>query len=406
MKLSLRLIAFLIAGITLVTFVVARNEVRSEKRGLRADLERRAEILAESLQEIVEPAVETGSRNQLRHIVERFGNREGLAGVVVYDTRGNVLAESSTLVSRFDPLPIPAALVKAPDDGLSEFVKLSGKDMHVYFLPLRSKGSTAGFIAVFHDASYIEAQSLRIWRETLWHVIAQVLLIVLITALIIRWTIIAPISRTAEWMKGLRAGRSASAPRDAQRRFPRAVFGGGSESCAKPCGGARSGGGRGTAARNGRIDVDPGAFAGEHSEQDAAKSAVCGVESRTLHARESRQGNRDDCPGKRTGDGAGANSARVRREVDRGRVRRRRPRNGGRTRPPSRSSRQAGVHAEAGLADERRRRGLLLWVFKRRPMAIVPHRAHATGFSRFRLAVLPGRKPQIRRRRAGRDGGG
>ena len=49
MRLSLRLILFLVVGITLVTFLVARNQVRGEKRGLRADLERRAGILAESL---------------------------------------------------------------------------------------------------------------------------------------------------------------------------------------------------------------------------------------------------------------------------------------------------------------------------------------------------------------------
>jgi hypothetical protein len=60
MKLSLRLIPILAIAITLVTFVVARNQVRSEKRGLRADLERRAEILAESLQETVEPVLQRG----------------------------------------------------------------------------------------------------------------------------------------------------------------------------------------------------------------------------------------------------------------------------------------------------------------------------------------------------------
>ena len=40
-KLSLRLIPILAVAITLVTFVVARNQVRTEKRGLQADLERR-----------------------------------------------------------------------------------------------------------------------------------------------------------------------------------------------------------------------------------------------------------------------------------------------------------------------------------------------------------------------------
>ncbi len=207
MKLSLRLILVLVVSVTLVTFVVARNQVRSEKRGLRADLERRSEILAESLQEIVEPALESGSHNQLRHIVERFGNRERLAGVVVYDAKGGVLAESSSLITRFDPLPVPLEEVKSHEEGVSQFIDLRGKYLHVFYLPLHRKGAVDGLLAIYHDASYVQAQSARIWRDTLWHVIAQVLLIVLITVLIVRWTIIAPISRTAEWMKQVRVGR-------------------------------------------------------------------------------------------------------------------------------------------------------------------------------------------------------
>ncbi len=107
MKLSIRLILFLVASITIVTFIVSKGEVRSEKRGLRADLVRRAEVLSESLQEIVEPALEKGSRDQLRRIVERFSNREQLAGVVVYNKNGEVLAESTNLRRRFDPPPVP-----------------------------------------------------------------------------------------------------------------------------------------------------------------------------------------------------------------------------------------------------------------------------------------------------------
>jgi alpha,alpha-trehalose-phosphate synthase [UDP-forming] len=211
-KLSLRLILLLVAGITLVTFLVARYQVRSEKRGLRADLERRAGILAESLQEIVEPALERGSRDQLRRVVERFGNRERLAGVVVYDAGGEVLAESSNLTTQFDPPPVPLDRVKNDPQGVDEFLTLGGKPMNVYYLPLHNRSGMDGVLGIFHDASYIEAQSDRIWIETLWHVIAQVLLIVLNTVLIIRWTIILPISRTAQWMKALRVGRTSPRP--------------------------------------------------------------------------------------------------------------------------------------------------------------------------------------------------
>jgi len=205
--LSLRLILFLVVGISLVTFVISRNQVRAEKRGLRADLERRAAILAESLQEIVEPALGKGSRAQLGHIVERFEDRQRLAGVIVYDASGQVLAESSSLANRYTLPPVPLERVATATEGFGEFLDLGGTPMHAYYLALHDGDSLAGVLAIFHDASYIEAQSKRIWRETIWHVIAQVLLVVFVTILIIRWTIVLPISRTAQWMKDLRIGR-------------------------------------------------------------------------------------------------------------------------------------------------------------------------------------------------------
>jgi len=211
-RLSLRLIASLVLGISIVTFLVARSQVRAEKKGLRTDLERRAGILAESLQEIIEPALERGSREQLRHIVERFGNRERLVGVMVYDEQGRVLAETSGLRSQFEP---PASLLTAArqnDREASEFLTLDGRAIHACYLPLHVRGAITGILAVFHDAGYIEQQTARIWEETLWHVAAEVLLVVFVTLLIIRSTIVRPITKTAQWMKELRVGRLGAPP--------------------------------------------------------------------------------------------------------------------------------------------------------------------------------------------------
>src|ERR1700723_2561413 len=107
MKLSLRLILFLVAGMSVITFIVSKNEVRWQKRGLRADLERRAEILGESLQEVVEPALERRSGEDLHRVVQRFENQEQLIGIIVYDAKGNTLAESSNLAQRINPPPLP-----------------------------------------------------------------------------------------------------------------------------------------------------------------------------------------------------------------------------------------------------------------------------------------------------------
>src|SRR5207245_158883 len=77
----------------------------------------------------------------------------------------------------------------------------------VYALPLHRETEIVGALAVFHDTGYIEAQSSKIWRETFLRALAQVVFIVLLTLLIVRWTISRPIARTAEWMRKMRTGK-------------------------------------------------------------------------------------------------------------------------------------------------------------------------------------------------------
>jgi trehalose 6-phosphate synthase len=217
MRLSLRLITSLIGGVTLVTFLFARSEVRAEKRGLRGDLERRAEVLAESLEEVIGPLEANGSFNvlQQRHlqqIVERFGNRERLAGVAVYDERGKPLAITSKLAERLAKEPTAVETAIRENQGGGDFFQVGTITTHVYAMPLRGETRVTGALAIFHDASYIEAQSLEIWRHAVWHVLVQVLLITLITLLIVRWSIVGPIARTAHWLRELSAGRESPPP--------------------------------------------------------------------------------------------------------------------------------------------------------------------------------------------------
>src|SRR5450759_1042103 len=68
--LTIRLIVFLIAGITLVSLSFSYYEAWGEKRGLRQDLERRAEILGESLAGNVETGLGKDSLQDLQRMVE------------------------------------------------------------------------------------------------------------------------------------------------------------------------------------------------------------------------------------------------------------------------------------------------------------------------------------------------
>ena len=208
--LSVRLIISLIVGITLVSLGFSYYQVIGEKRRLRSELERRAEVLGESLADNVERSWELGSDRGLQRLVLRFGNREHLAGVAVYDRQGKAVAMTPELGKTLKSSPPAIAAAVATDHNQSSFEKVGEERIHVLALPLHRKDEVVGGLAVVHEADYIHAQALRVWRETFLRVLAQVFLIVLITLLIVRWSITGPIARAAQWMRAMRTGRISS----------------------------------------------------------------------------------------------------------------------------------------------------------------------------------------------------
>src|SRR5580700_9160985 len=154
MRVSVRLILSLIAGVTLVTFLFARSDVQNEKLGLRSDLERRAEILAESLSEVIGPLQANRihtlqQERRLRQIVDRFGNRERLAGVAVYDPQGRPLAVSSKLAELLTENPTVADQIARQDREGGDFLRVGSTTMNVFVMPLSDDQGATGKLVIF-----------------------------------------------------------------------------------------------------------------------------------------------------------------------------------------------------------------------------------------------------------------
>jgi alpha,alpha-trehalose-phosphate synthase [UDP-forming] len=208
--LSARLIVSLIIGVTLVSLCTSYYQVVVEKRSLRRDLQRRAEVLAESLGRNVERDLEHDSSQTLQRTVQRFANREHLAGMAVYDPQGRIIAVTTTLAPLMDSAPAVVSQTLHDDHEADVFERIGTASVHICTVPLHDQDKLLGALAIVHDAGYIRSEGLRIWRETFLSGLAHVVLIVLITLLIVRWSIQGPIARTALWMRALRTGRATS----------------------------------------------------------------------------------------------------------------------------------------------------------------------------------------------------
>jgi alpha,alpha-trehalose-phosphate synthase [UDP-forming] len=221
MRTTLKIVLPLIVSVAVVSLLFAAYQVRTEKRILRNDLSRRAEILGETLQESVEPMLERTPEKMLPRLVERFGQREHLKGVAVYDAAGAVLAITSGLAPVFRARPAAAVRAAKEDAGVGEFVaadEILFSDsnqqipLHIFALPLHRNGDVAGTLALFHDTSYIDIQVSRTLRDSLLTAVIQTFLITGLALILVRWTFTGPLTRTAKWLRTLRTGQANAPP--------------------------------------------------------------------------------------------------------------------------------------------------------------------------------------------------
>lgn len=204
----------LILGVASVSLIFAYYQTRQETRGLQRELDSQSQVLAESLGKTAEPMVANRSYRELQRLVDRYQDREQVAGTAVYGINAEPLAVSVGLPPRLNG-SLPSGVMDALEDGEvhSSFTTLGKTPAHVVALPLRdSNGKLVGVLALCHDSSYIDLQEVNLWQHSLIGVAVQMAVITLITLLTIRWGLGRPLRRITSWLREQRIGAADGAP--------------------------------------------------------------------------------------------------------------------------------------------------------------------------------------------------
>jgi len=211
-RLLYRLSSALISAVAVVSLAFAFFQTRADTLELRRNLEDHAQVLAESLVRSAEPLVARHANRELQRLVDRFKDREQIAGVSVYNAKEEPLAVTSGFAQRVgdDPALSPKSGEQAAPD--ARFVKLATGTIHVVTLPLREDDTVIGTLWLFHDAAYIDLQARAMWRRAFTGVFIQTILIVMVTLLTLRWGVGLPLRRMADWLQELRMGTIAKPP--------------------------------------------------------------------------------------------------------------------------------------------------------------------------------------------------
>ncbi len=206
MRITLRLILSLVITVVAVAVLFAFIRTGQDREQLQQDLEREARLLAVGSQDAVESLLLAGPSEKLDSLVEKFSNRQQLFGIAVYDSQGRTVAMTSSLkaVLTRTPSAVTSSLSRLTD--LSGFDTIGGTRVYIYAMPLSAEKGGAGLLAIIYKTAFIKGRLSRIWLISFERLALQMLLIALVTLLVVRWNIMGPMARFAEWTKRLRLG--------------------------------------------------------------------------------------------------------------------------------------------------------------------------------------------------------
>src|SRR5262249_13874548 len=179
MRLTSRLSLSLIFAVAAVSVAFAFYQIRAQSRGMERDLERQSLMLAESLARAAEPLI-TSNRpySDLQRLVERFKDRETVAGVAVYDVEGTPVATTPGLAAVLDRNPPAVAEAIQNAWARNAFFHSPAGPMHIVAVPLHKAGAINGVLAIVNDASYIDTRTAALWSRALMGIAVQTIVIV------------------------------------------------------------------------------------------------------------------------------------------------------------------------------------------------------------------------------------
>lgn len=204
MRITLRLILSLIVVVVTVALVSAWFHVRQEKVKLYAEVRAQSALVAESIKDGARHDLEAGNIVGLQKLADRLQNQRRLEGLAVYAENGSLLAASSAIVPELAGREKQIApLLAAGEEG--EFI-FGNRKVFLYPEELPFGTAQKARAALLTNVSHIDYELFRIWKRTLLRLLAQMIMISLVTLLVIRWNLVDPIAQMADWMKRLRIG--------------------------------------------------------------------------------------------------------------------------------------------------------------------------------------------------------
>src|SRR5688572_5301999 len=217
MKMSLlfpfspRFVAAFVAGVTVVSLIAASRDVSVRLEALRGGERDRGGREAARVAPDLRTLISAGDTRGQRDLLERSTVQSAAMRAAAIDVN-----DAKTTA----PSGLPAVLIERSREAAraaegkpqTEYLRSGALDAQLTTHPISRAGVPMGTLVLIRDTSAIAAAWWTYWRGAIFGLIVQVLAIVALTLLLLRWGLAAPMARMARWMRDLRVGSATQQP--------------------------------------------------------------------------------------------------------------------------------------------------------------------------------------------------
>lgn len=208
MRITTRLIVALVIAVTAVSGVATYLTVQQERNRFITELEHRVWLLAEGLEESTGALISGAPSKRLDKIIEKVSAGKRVEGIAVFDSADRPVSVSKGMAGRLPPGLDSILQGLADESGKGVFEEVASRPMYIFAMPVVVDDLRAGTVVIFSETSYIDEQIAGIWRRNFLRILANALIISVITLLVVRWSIIGPIAQMSEWIRNIHRGKA------------------------------------------------------------------------------------------------------------------------------------------------------------------------------------------------------
>ena len=191
-------------GVTVVSLVTARRDVTVRVAEIRrVETERAGREAARILPDAAR-AIEARDTSGLRALLGRVVDRGGAAGAIVLDAGSDRVTASEgitpSLIDRTREI-----VQGAEGRPITEYISTADADLQITTHLITREGGTLGTLVLVTDGNRVVHAPWDLWKSEIISVLWQVITIVALTVVLVRWSVLAPLTQLARWMKDQRA---------------------------------------------------------------------------------------------------------------------------------------------------------------------------------------------------------